>query len=129
DLLQSFRHIHLKVKGTCMTPALSPGVIVTVSPTQLRPPRMGDVVLVLHTTGLKLHRVFWGPPLAPATSMWRTRSDQSIGWDPWVRSDGVLGTVVSISDSPGQRVRFELHKLIRYLIIGLLKTIRFRLRT
>lgn len=128
NLLQSFRHIRLKVKGTCMTPALSPGVTVTVSPTHLKPPRMGDVVLVLHASGLKLHRIFWGPPLTPQNSGWWIRGDQSIGWDPRVQPDGVIGTVVSISDSPGQRISFGLHKLICYLIIGFLKTIRFQLK-
>ena len=128
DLMQTFRHIHLKVKGTCMSQAMKPGTRVTVSPTQLKPPRIGDVVLVRHPHGLKLHRVFWGPPLAPATSFWRTRGDQSAGWDPWVKTDSILGTVVSISGAPGQRVRFGLHELFLNFTIGFMKTIRFQVK-
>lgn len=127
DLFKTVRQVHLKIKGTCMSPAMPAGVRVAVSPAHLKPPRMGDAVLIRLPYGFKLHRVYWGPPLAPAGSCWRTRGDRSIGWDPCLQAGTLLGTVVSFPDSPGEPVRLAVWQFFFNAAIVFLKTVRFRI--
>jgi hypothetical protein len=92
DCLDAFGRVRFRVTGTCMGPDLPPGRIVTVSSTPA--PRLGDVVLVRHAQGLKLHRLVFGPPLALPRRAWRTKGDRLATLDPPLAPDAVLGTVV-----------------------------------
>jgi hypothetical protein len=93
DCLERYPAVSLRVTGECMRPGLVPGCLVhLVSPVR-RPPRLGDVVLVRLPAGLRLHRLVWGPPLAPRGTRWRTKGDHSPFWDPALDPRLVLGTV------------------------------------
>jgi len=76
-----------------MAPVLPAGCVVTVVSTHRRPPRIGDVVLIRHRDGLRVHRLIWGPPLAKRGS-WRTKGDRSWLWDERTPQEAILGTVV-----------------------------------
>jgi hypothetical protein len=97
-----------------MMPGLVPGSLVRlVSPTR-RPPRLGDVVLVRLPAGLRLHRLVWGPPVAPGGTRWRTKGDRSPVWDPALDPRLVLGTVVS-EEGRGRGLGRALRSLCRGL--------------
>ncbi|MBN2371471.1 MAG: S24/S26 family peptidase [Vicinamibacteria bacterium] len=93
--LADFARVRLRVTGTCMRPVLAPGDDVELVSAARRHPFMGDVVLVRHAAGLRLHRLVWGPPFAGAHRAWRTASGRGVVDAP-LRSEDVLATVVSI---------------------------------
>lgn len=90
ELLESFPHVSLTVTGGCMRPALAPGERVRVVSATRLSPRVGDVVLVRHRQGLRLHRLIWRGP-----GGWRTKGDASVHADPAVPPEHVLGTAVA----------------------------------
>lgn len=94
DCLAQFAFARLRVTGDCMRPSLMPGDSVRVAAPHQRPPRWGDVVLVRHDAGLRLHRLIWGPPLAAKRSRWLTKGDRAAHWDRWLASDQILGVVI-----------------------------------
>ncbi|HKZ31985.1 MAG TPA: nucleotidyltransferase family protein, partial [Vicinamibacteria bacterium] len=65
DCLAEFPHVRLTVTGRCMEPALAHGEKVHLVSATRRRPRVGDVVLSRQKEGLRLHRLVFGPPLAP----------------------------------------------------------------
>ena len=90
-LLAEFPEASLTVTGDCMRPTLLPGERVRIAPLARRPARLGDIVLVNHAHGLRLHRVIWKGP-----RRWRTKGDRSRHADPRVARLHVLGTVVGV---------------------------------
>ena len=94
DCLTQFSSVRFRVTGDCMRPGLMPGDSVRVAGPHRRPPLWGDVVLVRHDAGLRLHRLIWGPPLTRKRSRWLTKGDQAVQWDRWLTSDQVLGVVI-----------------------------------
>jgi hypothetical protein len=94
ECLERFPSVRLRVSGECMRPDLAAGASVRLASPARRPPRLGDVVLVRLPTGLRLHRLVWGPPLALKGTRWRTKGDRSWLWDPLLDPRHVLGTVV-----------------------------------
>ncbi len=119
DCLEAFPHVRLVVTGECMRPALGPGAAVLVARPALRSPRFGDVVLLRHPEGLRLHRLVWGPPLALRS--WRTKGDRSERWDPGISPGDVLGTVIAVEGKAqaGRHVRVALRSLARALLARL----------
>jgi hypothetical protein len=91
DLLVSLDHVRLTVTGACMTPSLREGATVSLERASQGRPRLGDVVLVRLPSGLRLHRLVWGPPLA--RGRWRTKGDRTPLWDPAVDPMAVLAWV------------------------------------
>jgi hypothetical protein len=101
DCLERFPSVRLRVSGECMRPGLAAGATVRLASPARRPPRLGDVVLVRLPTGLRLHRLVWGPPLAPPGTRWRTKGDRSWLWDPLLDPRHVLATVVDEEQGGG----------------------------
>jgi hypothetical protein len=91
DCLAGFERVRLTVTGDCMRPALEPGDTVVLEPARHAPPRFGDVVLLRHPAGLRLHRLVWRPPFLA----WRTKGDRAVFFDPAVRPQDLVATVVS----------------------------------
>jgi hypothetical protein len=100
ECLAVFHQIRFRVTGGCMAPKLSPGETVIVADTLCRRPRIGDVVLMRQPAGLRLHRLIWGPPLAPRFLSWRTKADCADVWDPKCSHGDILGTVIAIEGIP-----------------------------
>jgi hypothetical protein len=98
DCLAGFDRLRLTVTGDCMRPALEPGDTVVLEPARKTPPRFGDVVLLRHPAGLRLHRLIWRPPMLP----WRTKGDRAAFCDPALRPQDLVATVVA---SDPRRVR------------------------
>ncbi len=96
DCLAGFDRLRLTVTGGCMSPSLEPGDTVVLEPARRTPPRFGDVVLLRHPAGLRLHRLVWRPPFL----RWRTKADRSPFCDPPLRREDLLATVVD--SSPGR---------------------------
>ena len=126
--LASFRHVRLRTTGGCMEPMLSAGETVLVAGTALRRPRIGDMVLVRQSAGLRLHRLIWGPPFALPSSGWRTMSDRAQTWDARVSPRDVLGTVVGVEGTPRRAVRSRPGVAVRSLCRGLGTRLRLVLR-
>ena len=101
DCLSAYPHVRLTVTGRCMEPAIRSGDKVRLVATALRPPRLGDIVLARQKEGLRLHRLVWGPPLAPAGSAWRTRADRGSLLDPPLAAADVLASVEAVESRPG----------------------------
>jgi hypothetical protein len=97
DCLEGFSRLRLTVTGDCMRPALQPGDTVVLAPVRMVSPRFGDVVLLRHPAGLRLHRLIWCPPRL----RWRTKGDRAPFCDPAVRGADLLATVVSAE--PGRQ--------------------------
>jgi hypothetical protein len=95
ECLASFPHVRLTVTGDCMCPGLASGETVLLTAAAQRRPWLGDVVLVRQAEGLRLHRLVWGPPLTRGGA-WRTQADRGPIWDPRVRAEDVLATVVAV---------------------------------
>jgi hypothetical protein len=112
ELLDGFGTVQLTVTGDCMEPRLPEGGTVRLVARAARPPRLGDVVLVRHPSGVRLHRLVWGPPLA--RRRWRTKGDRSLLWDPVVGPEDVLATVDAADGAPG-RAALALASLARGL--------------
>ena len=84
--LSEFPYILLTVTGRCMEPVLEEGQSVRLSNAS---PRLGDVVLVKHPDGLRLHRLIWRLPFR--SRGWRTKGDHSFLADPSVSREDILG--------------------------------------
>jgi hypothetical protein len=105
DCLSAFPHVRLTVTGRCMEPAIRNGDKVHLVAAARRPPRLGDVVLARQKEGLRLHRLVWGPPLAPAGAAWRTRADRGSLPDPPIAAGDVLGSVAAVERRPDETSR------------------------
>jgi hypothetical protein len=105
ECLASFPWVRLSVTGQCMRPLLDDGDRVHLVHAGRRPPRLGDVVLSRGPDGLRLHRLVWGPPLAPPGTRWRTKADRARLLDPAVRPEDVLATLVAVERRPRERCR------------------------
>ncbi len=112
DCLASFPHVRLTVTGRCMEPAIAHGEKVQLVSAARRPPRVGDVVLSRQKEGLRLHRLVFGPPIAPPGSHWRTMADRGQLLDPPLAAGDVLARVVSVEGRPGARPRRALQALV-----------------
>ena len=123
DCLDSFPHVRLTVTGRCMEPAIAHGERVRLVSALRRPPRVGDVVLSRQKEGLRLHRLVFGPPLAPPGSRWRTKADRGLLLDPPLEAKDVLAKVVSVEGRPRARPRRALQALVS-LALGLAARLR-----
>jgi hypothetical protein len=92
--LHSFPCVRFRVTGDCMAPLLPAGTMVTIVASDRKPPRIGDIVLVRNSGGLRLHRLIWGPPLVRSDS-WCTKGDRARLWDGRAPGDTILGTVIA----------------------------------
>lgn len=97
DCLAGFDRLRLTVTGDCMRPALHPGDTVVLAPVRTAPPRFGDVVLLRHPAGLRLHRLIWRPP----GLRWRTKGDRAPFCDPALARADLLATVVASEPERG----------------------------
>lgn len=111
DCLAAFPHVRLTVTGRCMEPALAHGEKVHLVSAARRRPRLGDVVLARQREGLRLHRLVFGPPVAPPGARWRTRADRGLLLDPPLAAGDVLATIVSVEGRPAARPRRTLRAL------------------
>ena len=118
DCLASFPHVRLTVTGRCMEPAIAHGERVELVSAARRRPRVGDVVLSRQKEGLRLHRLVFGPPLAPPGSRWRTKADRGLLLDPPLEAKDVLASIVSVEGRPDARPRRSLRALVS-LVRGL----------
>jgi hypothetical protein len=100
ECLAGFDRLRLTVSGDCMRPALHAGDTVVLAPVRAVPPRFGDVVLLRHPAGLRLHRLIWSPP----GLRWRTKGDRAGFCDPALSRADLLATVVA-TDPPRGPVR------------------------
>jgi hypothetical protein len=91
ECLSGFDRVRLTVTGECMRPSLEPGDTVVLEPARRRKPRFGDIVLLRHPAGLRLHRLVFCLPLLG----WRTKADRSPFCDPALRTEDLLATVVA----------------------------------
>jgi hypothetical protein len=112
DCLAEFPHVRLTVTGRCMEPALAHGERVHLVSAARRRPRVGDVVLARQQQGLRLHRLVFGPPFAPAWLRWRTKADRGVLLDPPLAAEDVLASIVSVEGRPGARPRRTLRALL-----------------
>jgi len=112
DCLAEFPHVRLTVTGRCMEPALAHGEKVHLVSAARRRPRVGDVVLSRQKQGLRLHRLVFGPPLAPWGARWRTKADRGLLLDPPLVAEDVLASIVSVEGRPGARPRRTLRALV-----------------
>ena len=120
--LHSFPYVRFRVTGDCMAPVLPAGTTVTVVPSDRKPPRIGDIVLVRHSGGLRLHRLIWGPPLVRRGS-WRTKGDRARLWDGRTPGDAILGTVIA-GESGGDPGRGRAWHTARSVASGLVSRLR-----
>ena len=107
DCLAGFDRLRLTVTGDCMRPALHAGDTVVLAPVRSAPPRFGDVVLLRHPAGLRLHRLIWRPP----GLRWRTKGDRAPFCDPALAHADLLATVVASEPARG-RVRSAWRALV-----------------
>jgi len=127
--LHIFPHIRLRVTGTCMTPDLQPGDTVGIVSRSRREPKWGDIVLVRHQDGLRLHRLVWRWPFATDRSRWLTKADRRMECDPRVSPANLLGTVVRIENDSHTRQLGNgwFRKTVLSLMAGLIAWARARL--
>lgn len=107
ECLGGFDRLRLTVTGDCMRPVLHPGDTVVLAPVRTSPPRFGDVVLLRHPAGLRLHRLIWNPP----GLRWRTKGDRAAFCDPALARADLLATVVA-SEPPRGAVRSAWRALV-----------------
>jgi signal peptidase I len=91
EVLRSFGHARLPVKGSSMLPSLWPGDILAVRRENAESIRPGEVVVFLREGKLVAHRVVEG-----ATPLLVTRGDRRTSPDAPVSAADVLGRVISI---------------------------------
>ena len=120
--LRSFPYVRFRVTGDCMAPLLPAGTTVTVVPSDRKPPRIGDIVLVRHSGGLRLHRLIWGPPFVRRGS-WRTKGDRARLWDGRAPEDAILGTVIA-GESGGDPGRWRTWHTARSAASGLVSRLQ-----
>lgn len=129
ECLREYAQVRLKVKGRCMAPAIVPGMTVVLREARMCPPKAGDVVLVRHAGGLRLHRLYVGPPFASKHRRWRTRGDRGFAWDPEIQPGGVLGTLAAVEGTALPDWRRGPWGLAWLALAGFLKAARARRRT
>jgi hypothetical protein len=104
DCLSHFTQVRLRVSGRCMEPVLPEGAAVILESAARRRPRWGDVVLVRHAVGLRLHRLVWCPSFGQAWRAlghgWRTQADRACSCDPRATPADILATALAIDGSP-----------------------------
>jgi hypothetical protein len=104
DCLSHFAQVRLRVSGRCMEPVLPEGAAVILESADRRRPRWGDVVLVRHAVGLRLHRLIWCPSFGQAWRTvghgWRTQADGSCSCDPRAAPADILATALAIEGNP-----------------------------
>jgi Uncharacterised nucleotidyltransferase len=105
--LDSFPEARLTVTGRCMEPALVAGERVLLAGPAERTPRLGDVVLFRHPSGLRLHRL-----VLRRGRLWRTKADRASALDPAIAPSQVLGTVVAVEGRPDAGPRRPAHALL-----------------
>jgi len=120
--LETFPYVRLSVTGRCMMPALSPGDAVKIAPRTRRTPRWGDIVLVRHPDGMRLHRLVWRWPSAFGNAPWLTKADRSAEWDPPTDPRNILGTMIQIEAGAGMPPRRTAGGIatLRSLLVGFL---------
>jgi len=114
----------IKVTGECMVPNLNPGETVRLAPSAVRPPRLGDIVLIRQSKGLRLHRLIWRPLFAKSGSRWRTMADRAITWDPGAALDDLIAAVVAVEGERPRRVSPRRLKALRLLAGALFSRVR-----
>ena len=120
QLIASHSSVRFTVTGRCMEPAIREGEQVRLVGPERRSPRVGDVVLVRLPSGLRLHRLVWGPPFLGADRAWRIRPDRQDLLDPPFAPAALLGSVEAIEgreDSP-RRVGRALVSLLAGALAG-----------
>ena len=129
DCLETFPHVRMRVTGDCMTPELCPGDTVSIASRTIRPPKWGDIVLVRHREGIRLHRLVWRWPFASERRVWLTKPDRSGECDPRVSPADLLGTVVAIEGGSGGLPSRgpQIRKTLSSLVTGLVTWARIRL--
>jgi hypothetical protein len=100
ECLESFPEASFTVTGHCMRPSLRHGDRVVLRSASRTPPRVGDIVLARHPTGLRLHRLVVGRGLRGLARGLRTKADRARFLDPPLRPSDVLGTVVACEGRP-----------------------------
>ena len=91
DVIRGFGTLRLRVNGFSMLPSIWPGDVVSVSTVDRDPYQPGDVVLYTRNGRLFVHRLVEMTGEAAVT-----RGDALPDPDPPVRSEDLLGRVVSI---------------------------------
>jgi signal peptidase I len=87
--------IRLPAVGTSMVPAIHPGDVLSIQPVDSKEVSLGDVVVYEREGVLIVHRVV-GIFAAPSDPYWVTQGDRSLRDDAPIRTDELLGRVVSI---------------------------------
>ncbi len=100
DCVGAFPEVRFTVSGRCMEPALAAGERVILAGPAERAPRLGDVVLFRHPSGLRLHRL-----VLSRGRLWRTKADRASALDPAISPSHVLGTVVGVEGRPDASLR------------------------
>ena len=91
EVLLSFGHLRLRVRGWSMLPAIWPGDILELERAQAADLSKGEIVLFRRDRRLFAHRV-----LRSSGSAILTRGDTLSGADPVVTEDELLGRVAAI---------------------------------
>ncbi len=110
EVLRRFGQLRLQVSGASMLPSVWPGDVVTICNSQLCEVRRGDIVLFYRDRRFFMHRV-----LDVSADRLLTRGDSVISPDPPVRSDELLGRVVSIASGAVVRAPSQLGAIGRLL--------------
>jgi hypothetical protein len=110
-----------------MEPLLGHGEKVHLVGSARRRPRIGDVVLARQKDGLRLHRLVWGPPIAPGGALWRTKADRGLLLDPPLGEADVLATVAAVEGRASARPRRAGRALLS-LLAGLAARLRLGAR-
>jgi len=95
EVVRKHGRLRLRVTGLSMLPAVWPGDIVTVARQEPAHVLPGELVLVEHEGGLRLHRLV-ARQRSPEIDHLVTRGDSLSADDPPVRPEQVLGVVTSI---------------------------------
>lgn len=91
DGLATLQEARLTVTGSCMTPAVRPGDVVTLVASARRRPRVGDVVLSDAAAGFRLHRLVW----ISARGL-RTKADGAPTWDALLSVEDLVATATEV---------------------------------
>lgn len=92
DTLRSGSEVKFRAVGTSMIPAIWPGDVLAIKPSNGALPEVGTLPLTLSDGLLRVHRVI---EQSTMTQSIKTRGDALSSLDPVVLAGEVLGTVVS----------------------------------
>jgi hypothetical protein len=98
-----------------MEPVLNEGTCVQLVSPARRAPRVGDIVLVRQSTGLRLHRLVWGPPLMSPDGRWRTMADRAVSLDEPIHRGDVLA-IALVAEGGLRRTARALRSLVRVVL-------------